>query len=115
MDGALSAFAEAGSGRVFSLEAEVLFDDRDALQRVVDLFAVPQDIFNFCAKVIELRADAVQFTADGAQLLFVPRQVFVYRIKALIVIVEADVDAFEFVEDQTAKAFEIGLGHRCAV
>jgi hypothetical protein len=97
------------------VDAEVSFDCGDPFQRVVYLFAVPQDIFNFFAKVIELRADAVQFTADGAQLLFVPRQVFVYRIKAFIVIIEADVDAFEFVEHQTAKAFEIGLRHRRAV
>jgi hypothetical protein len=47
----------AGSGREFGFDADVFFDRRDAINRVVDFFAVGRDVAEFFHEGVEVEAD----------------------------------------------------------
>jgi len=52
------------SGGDFLVDAEMLFDGGDALERMVDLDTEADDVFNFFSEMIEFDTDDPQFARD---------------------------------------------------
>ena len=53
----------------FFVDAEVLFDGGDALQRMIDFFLEADDVLDFFSEVVEAVADRFEFRADGSKLV----------------------------------------------
>lgn len=79
------------------MKAKVLLDGGDAPEQVIDFLGEPGEVLGGLFELVELLADCSNLIAKIGEL----------RIDGI----ETVVDAFEFVENQTAQSGKIGLGH----